>query len=71
MLALLLTATLTMGPTTEIEEFRQGPGPDNSTLVVVCASGRRIELVLKNSFIKEKSVGAIFSKLMKECERGI
>ena len=56
-------------PKTTIEEFIQGPGPDKSTLVVICANGRRIEIILSNKFIKEKNVDSIFGKLIAECEK--
>lgn len=72
MITLLLTALVSIAhaqPQTTIEEFITGPGPDKSTLVVVCASGRRVEIILSNKFIKERNVDAIFNKLIAECEK--
>lgn len=71
-LILLLFAASTsvaLGPKTTIEEFIQGPGPDKSTLIVECANGRRIEIILSNKFIKERNVDTIFNKLIHECEK--
>jgi hypothetical protein len=67
-LSLLLSVALAQ-PRTEIEEFRSGPGPDKSTLIVVCASGRRIEIILTNKFIKERNVDAIFEKIVAQCDK--
>lgn len=64
-----LTAAGAAQPRTTIEEFITGPGKDKSTLVVVCASGRRVEIILSNKFIQERNIDTIFNKLMAECEK--